>query len=158
KQRFPTQFEDLKKLETKDPVATVYNTALPSTAPLPAGSKAKQPPTVHETLPPETLPHAPPVPPQLPPRPTPAQSPAPQGAGSSATHMLPPGAGYQLLERIGKGQFGEVYRGLSSGGVRVAIKKILRSIDDDSCKRELKALEKLRDLSHPFLLQMHDFY
>lgn len=135
-------------------MATVFNTALPSTAPLPADAKAKPPPTVHETLPPETLPHAPPVPPQLPPRPTPA----PKATGSNSSQMLPPGAGYQLLERIGKGQFGEVYRGLSSGGVRVAIKKILRSIDDDSCKRELKALEKLRDLSHPFLLQTHDFY
>ena len=31
--------------------------------------------------------------------------------------------GYQLLERIGKGQFGEGYRGLAPGGVIVAIKR-----------------------------------
>jgi serine/threonine protein kinase len=158
-QRFPAQFEQLKKLEKKDPVATVFNTALPNTAPLPperrGEPKSKTAPAVNETLPPETLPHAPPVPPQLPPRPS---RPPSKGAGSNPTHVLPPSAGYQTLERIGKGQFGEVYRGLSSGGVVVAIKKILRSIDDESSQRELKALERLRELRHPFLLQTHDFY
>ena len=54
--------------------------------------------------------------------------------------MLPPGVeGYQLIERIGKGQFGEVYRGLAPGGVVVAVKRILRSMDDDSCQRNSSA-------------------
>jgi hypothetical protein len=93
------------------------------------------------------------------PAPPPVPSPAkPVNSGSSPLlPMLPGGEGYQLLERIGQGQFGEVYRGLAPGGVVVAIKRIFRSMDDDSSQRELKALHKIRELRHPFLLQTHNF-
>jgi serine/threonine protein kinase len=67
------------------------------------------------------------------------------------------GAGYQLLERIGKGQYGQVHRARAPGGVIVAVKLILRSLDDDSTQAELLALERIRELRHPFLLQTHNF-
>ena len=169
RQRFPAQFDQLRQLEKKDPVATVYNTSPPKAASS-ASSATTQPerklkpnptPGLAETLPPETMPPAPPLPKKLPPpssTSTPATTPLSNPSNSSnPSQVLPPGEGYQLLERIGKGQFGEVYRGLAPGGVVVAIKRILRSIDDDSCQRELKALEKLRDLNHPFLLQTHKY-
>jgi Protein kinase domain/Sulfatase-modifying factor enzyme 1 len=67
------------------------------------------------------------------------------------------GEGYQLLERIGQGQFGEVYRARAPGGVIVAVKRVFRSISDSSTQAELDALNRLRELRHPFLLQMHNF-
>jgi serine/threonine protein kinase len=76
---------------------------------------------------------------------------------SGLDQAFPVGEGYQLLERIGQGQFGEVWRALAPGGVAVAIKRYFRSMDDESSQRELKALHKLRELRHPFLLQMHNF-
>ncbi len=98
----------------------------------------------------ETLVPAPSVPPPLPP---PAQP-----AGTGASHLLPGGMGYELLERIGQGQYGEVYRARAPGGVLVAVKRILRSLDHEASQRELKVLERVRDLRHPFLLQLHNYY
>jgi serine/threonine protein kinase len=70
----------------------------------------------------------------------------------------PPSAGeYQLLKRIGRGAYGDVYRALAPGGIEVALKRIFRAMDDESSRRELKALEKIRELRHPFLLQTHRF-
>jgi serine/threonine protein kinase len=157
RQRFPGQFEQLKKLEQQDPVATIYGTASPGTVALP-NSNPRTDPTAKATGPtqpapeqsaPETLSEAPPVPKSPPP---PAKPP-----GASASQTLP-GGSYEQLERIGKGQFGEVYRARTTGGVLVAVKKIFRSIDDESSQREIKALQRVRDLRHPFLLQTIDFY
>jgi hypothetical protein len=66
--------------------------------------------------------------------------------------------GYELLDRIGQGQFGEVYRARAPGGVLVAVKRILRALDHEASQRELKVLERVRDLRHPFLLQLHNYY
>ena len=82
----------------------------------------------------------------------------PEPSGPKLSQPLEGSQGYQFLERIGKGQFGEVYRALAPGGVVVAIKRIFRSLNDESSQtRELKALHKLRELRHPFLLQIHNF-
>jgi serine/threonine protein kinase len=81
----------------------------------------------------------------------------PEPSGSKLSQQLSGSQGYQLLERIGKGQFGEVYRALAPGGVVVAIKRIFRSLDDEASQRELKALQQIRELRHPFLLQLHNF-
>ena len=61
------------------------------------------------------------------------------------------------MECIGKGEFGEVYRARAPGGVLVAIKRLFRPVEDVLSQKELKALEKLRELRHPFLLQLHSF-
>jgi hypothetical protein len=89
---------------------------------------------------------------------TPAESPPTPGSGAESGQLLPAGEGYQLLERIGKGQFGEVFRARAPGGVLVAVKRIFRSMDDESSQRELRALERVRELRHPFLLQTHNYY
>jgi serine/threonine protein kinase len=80
-----------------------------------------------------------------------------KAASSSGAQTLAVSEGYQLLQRIGQGQFGEVWRGLAPGGVAVAVKRIFRSMDDECSQRELKALHKIREIRHPFLLQIHNF-
>jgi serine/threonine protein kinase len=87
----------------------------------------------------------------------PAVPPPTVSPGSSGMRTLPVGEGYQLLQRIGRGQFGEVWRALAPGGVPVAVKRIFRPMDDDGSQRELKALHKIRELGHPYLLQIQSF-
>lgn len=66
--------------------------------------------------------------------------------------------GYRLLDRIGCGQYGEVFRAEAPGGVAVAIKRSLQTLDDASSRRELTALELVRELRHPFLLETQAFW
>jgi formylglycine-generating enzyme required for sulfatase activity len=63
-----------------------------------------------------------------------------------------------LQQLIGTGQFGEVFRALAPGGVEVAIKRIFRSVDDDSARRERQSLELIKSLRHPFLLQTQAYW
>ena len=157
--RFPKQYEQLKKREKQEPVGTIYNTVSPNTlvSPAPPPSTAAKLPesplqaTSSEPAAPDTLSNAPPLPSKL-------RVPVPPKASiSGSSQSLRGGEDYQQLERIGKGQFGEVFRGLAPGGVPVAIKRIFRSMDDESSQRELKALERIRELRHPFLLMTHKF-
>lgn len=74
--------------------------------------------------------------------------------GSSILQQL---IGFEKLQLLGRGEFGEVWKALAPGGVEVALKFILRTLDHDATRRELKALEKIRQLHHPFLLQTHSF-
>jgi eukaryotic-like serine/threonine-protein kinase len=69
-----------------------------------------------------------------------------------------PVTGYQLIERIGSGGFGEVWKCLAPGGIYKAIKIIhgdLRSKDNDLVRyaeQELKSLERVKQVRHPYLL------
>jgi serine/threonine protein kinase len=89
--------------------------------------------------------------------PTPSSAPAPPLGPGSSPLLLPSNLGYDLLERIGKGEFGEVYRARAPGGVIVAVKRLFRPVEDALSQKELKSLERIRELRHPFLLQMHNF-
>lgn len=80
------------------------------------------------------------------------------GMGSAAADILPAGLEYKLLRRIGEGAFGEVYEALAPGGFKVAVKRIRRDLNHPASKGELEALEAIRTLSHPFLLQTHFFW
>jgi serine/threonine protein kinase/formylglycine-generating enzyme required for sulfatase activity len=66
-------------------------------------------------------------------------------------------SGYEKLELIGHGAFGEVWKALAPGGVEVALKVVMLNLDHEATRRELKALDKIRRLRHPFLLQTHSF-
>jgi serine/threonine protein kinase len=99
------------------------------------------------------------------PLPTSAGPPAPPSSNSPKTNevaalgeVLPPNEGYRLLERIGSGQYGEVFRANAPGGADVAVKRIFRAVDDEASQRELQALELIRSLRHTFLLQTHRYW
>lgn len=72
--------------------------------------------------------------------------------------VLPHDAQYQLVKRLGNGAFGEVFEALAPGGVRVAIKRILRTVDHPASQSELEALEAIKQLAHPFLLKTNAYW
>lgn len=65
---------------------------------------------------------------------------------------------YKLVQRIGAGTFGEVWRAEAPGGVEVAVKIIFRPISDQEVKRELQALDLIKRLRHPYLLQTQAYW
>ncbi len=67
--------------------------------------------------------------------------------------------GYRLIEPIGTGGFGEVWKCTAPGGIHKAIKFVygnLNSLDGDDVRalQEMKALERVKEVRHPFVLSI----
>jgi serine/threonine protein kinase len=78
---------------------------------------------------------------------------------STASESTLPAIGeYQLLKLLGKGQFGEVWHAQAPGGVEVAVKVISQPADADTARRELQALELVKNLRHPCLMATLAFW
>jgi serine/threonine protein kinase len=67
--------------------------------------------------------------------------------------------GYRLIEPIGTGGFGEVWKCIAPGGIHKAIKFVygnLHALDGDDARaiQEMKALERVKQVRHPFVLSI----
>src|SRR4051812_21082123 len=70
-----------------------------------------------------------------------------------------PIAGYRLIEPLGAGGFGEVWKCEAPGGIFKAIKFVfgnLNSMDVDCVRaeQELRALERVKAVRHPFICSL----
>jgi formylglycine-generating enzyme required for sulfatase activity len=72
--------------------------------------------------------------------------------------VVSPGGDYRLESRLGSGGFGVVWRAQAPGGVEVAVKVVQRPSDHETHQRERQALELIKRLRHPYLLQTHAFW
>jgi hypothetical protein len=59
--------------------------------------------------------------------------------------------GYTIKQGLGRGGFGEVYRGVSSGGKEVALKLVQRNLDV-----EIRGVGQCLNLKHPNLIGLYD--
>ncbi len=62
--------------------------------------------------------------------------------------------GYHTIDRIGAGAYGEVWKVRAPGGLEKAIKVIYGYITEERAARELKALNRIKGIRHPFLLSI----
>ncbi len=62
--------------------------------------------------------------------------------------------GYTLKERIGAGGYGEVWSAEAPGGMLKAVKFVYGFHDENRAQRELKALDRVKEARHPFLLSL----
>jgi serine/threonine protein kinase len=71
--------------------------------------------------------------------------------------------GYTLIERLGGGGFGEVWKCEAPGGLHKAVKVVygdLQTTDPDGTRRaeqELKALKRVQTVRHPYLLSLERY-
>lgn len=70
--------------------------------------------------------------------------------------------GYRLIERLGRGGFGEVWKIEAPGGLLKAAKFVFGDLDamDEASRpaeQELKALKRVREIRHPYVLSLERF-
>src|SRR4029079_13570541 len=65
--------------------------------------------------------------------------------------------GYVISERIGSGGYAEVWRAEAPGGIEKAVKIVYGYHNDEFATQELKSLERIKGVRHPFLLSLERF-
>src|SRR5262249_61115854 len=70
--------------------------------------------------------------------------------------------GYKLLDRLGGGGFGEVWRAEAPGGLLKAIKFVygdLHEVGEEGrrAEQELKALSRVKTVRHPYILSLERY-
>ncbi len=56
--------------------------------------------------------------------------------------------------KLGSGGFGEVWLADAPGGLKKALKLVFGSVDDSRAANELKSLQRIRQINHPFILSL----
>src|SRR6187551_3548768 len=79
----------------------------------------------------------------------------PMSTGTQTCDIVLPG--YTLTGRIGSGGYAEVWRAEAPGGINKAVKIVYGYYDDEFASQELKALERIKGVRHPFLLSLERF-
>ncbi|MFZ5831673.1 MAG: tubulin-like doman-containing protein [Planctomycetota bacterium] len=72
----------------------------------------------------------------------------------SAARTAEPIAGYTLTECIGAGGYGEVWKAEAPGGLTKAIKFVSGRLDEEKAAAEYRALTRIKQVRHPFLLSL----
>jgi serine/threonine protein kinase len=67
---------------------------------------------------------------------------------------LEPIPGYILRRRLGAGGFGEVWLADAPGGLKKAVKIVYGTLDQERAASELRSLQRIRQVTHPFLLSL----
>src|SRR5947209_11357830 len=70
--------------------------------------------------------------------------------------------GYKLIERLGGGGFGEVWKAEAPGGLHKAIKFVFGDLstvgnDGQRAEQELKALSRVKTVRHPYILSLERY-
>ena len=68
-----------------------------------------------------------------------------------------PISGYVLEELVGRGGYGEVWRAKAPGGINKAVKFVFGNRDEKHATQELKSLERIKGIQHPFILSLERF-
>lgn len=66
--------------------------------------------------------------------------------------------GYILIRRIGRGNFGEVWLSEAPGGIEVALKIVRLPSGQPSKHVELRSLDLMKRMRHPYLIQVQAFW